>query len=415
MHIDLVDSCNLLCQTCYRGRRIIPNSPRTMPLDLFERIVKKAKTDNVQEIFLHNWTEPLLNPDLAAYVKIVKAHGFTCRISSNLALKNIPHLLDVFRANPNHFWVSLSGFTNEINQINHVNSDVDVIFRHLETLDRAAAGDAAIASVAIWIKFLDFKYNTHEYEPLRSYIQKNFKNLKIKCELVPATGDPRHPITEAQIPRSKGMPISGKISSQGCELQYTNLDINSRGEVELCCGRPGSAFPEEILGNYLEMDARAIKAKKITHPTCTEICEAPRDVLFDNLLFAYWVFLAADYARSQNVELNRVVRIRHLSEVFHDSLPGATIQSHSNRLTLAADAPLKWGMFIRVKLSGPVSVGSLLGSYKTSKTSPLLKFKACDRENLLAGIPAGAHDIVIPVGDEIAAIDAFVPYLPLNG
>lgn len=414
MHIDLVDSCNLSCQTCWRGRRIIPNSPHTMSLDLFERIVKKAKIDNVQEIFLHNWTEPLLNRDLASYVKIVKAHGFPCRISSNLALKNIPHLLDVMRARPNQLWVSLSGFTNEINQINHVNSDINVIFRHLETLDRAAAEDAAIASVFIWVKFLDFKYNTHEYEPMRDYIRENFKNLKIQCDLIPAVGDPRNPTTEAHVQRSNGMPISGKIAPKGCDLQYTNLDINSRGEVELCCGRPSSIFPEEILGNYLEMDARLIKVKKITHPVCTDICGVARNFPFDNLLYAYWVFLAADYARSQNVELNRVIRIRHLSEVFYGSLPGVTILSHSNRLTLDAVAPLKGGVFIRVKLSGPVSAGSLLGSYKTANKPYLLKFSPCDRENLLAFLPADAQDIVIPLLAEIGSIDAFIPNLPLN-
>ncbi len=275
MHIDLVDSCNLLCQTCWRGCRVIPNSPHTMPLDLFERIVKKAKTDNVKEIFLHNWTEPLLNPDLASYVKIVKEHGFPCRISSNLALKNIPHLLDVMRAQPDQFWVSLSGFTNEINQINHVNSDIDTIFRHLETLDRAAAEDAAIASVFIWVKFLDFKYNTHEYEPMRTYIRENFKNLKIQCDLIPATGDPRRPFSKLHCQRSDGMPISGKIDPQGCELQYTNLDVNSRGEVELCCTRPSSIFPEEILGNYLEMDARVIKVKKLHTPPALKYARPP--------------------------------------------------------------------------------------------------------------------------------------------
>ena len=62
--IDTIDVCHLECPTCIRGVRGMQNTPRKMPLEMFEQIVAKVKTERYGRIGLYNWTEPFLNRTL---------------------------------------------------------------------------------------------------------------------------------------------------------------------------------------------------------------------------------------------------------------------------------------------------------------------------------------------------------------
>ena len=66
--IDIVGTCNLRCPTCPVGNFPAADRPKGfMAPDLFERILAKIRVDAVvaePEVWLFNWGEPLLHPQL---------------------------------------------------------------------------------------------------------------------------------------------------------------------------------------------------------------------------------------------------------------------------------------------------------------------------------------------------------------
>nr|WP_148224026.1 hypothetical protein [Sediminispirochaeta smaragdinae] len=98
-----------------------------MEFSLFEKILLKAKQNGATSVELYNWTEPFLHPDIKKFVNEVKKYELPLFLSSNLSLRSIPQLIDTLHAGVDILYVSVSGFTNKVHQINHVGSDINVV------------------------------------------------------------------------------------------------------------------------------------------------------------------------------------------------------------------------------------------------------------------------------------------------
>jgi hypothetical protein len=119
LNIDIFGSCNLRCPSCPVGNMGQINPSGLMDLKLFERIAKKADQQHrVTGIGLFNWAEPMLHPQLPEFIRITKRHKTDCHISSNLNVMR--HHEEVLAANPDHFRISLSGFTQATYGTTHV-------------------------------------------------------------------------------------------------------------------------------------------------------------------------------------------------------------------------------------------------------------------------------------------------------
>src|SRR6185369_5284155 len=130
VHIDLIDRCNLQCPTCWRGTGAQVNTTATLPLDKFREIVAKVKDEGYPNVALINWTEPFLCRNLHEYVPIVNESGMECWLSSNLSLPPnvyIPTIISALESGVDILWISVSGFTQAVYEINHVGGRVDWI------------------------------------------------------------------------------------------------------------------------------------------------------------------------------------------------------------------------------------------------------------------------------------------------
>src|SRR5262245_18902673 len=83
--IDVAGACNLRCPSCPVGNTGTINPKGLVDADIFRRIIEKAARDyEVFQVSLFNWGEPLLYPQLPELVSIVRSHGLSCLVSSNL-------------------------------------------------------------------------------------------------------------------------------------------------------------------------------------------------------------------------------------------------------------------------------------------------------------------------------------------
>src|SRR5580704_4543982 len=237
-YVDTIDVCNLKCPTCIRGLRGMPNSGKKMTLEQFDRIVGKVASEGYKTVGLFDWTEPFLNQNLHEYISIVKRHDLWCIVSTNFSLRRIPGLEAALRSGIDHLIVSVSGFEQEVYEVNHVAGDIAYVKDNLRRASEIKARQAA--PVLIVLRFLKFSYNHDEEEKLKRFAS----GLGIEFEVIEGVGDPMHPEPIRSNEWVEGVLRSyrgerpydqpGKV----CPLIFGEIPMDYSGKVYLCCAYP---------------------------------------------------------------------------------------------------------------------------------------------------------------------------------
>jgi hypothetical protein len=250
------------------------NSASQMSLDQFTKIVEKLYREGHRQIGLYNWTEPFLNPNLDKYIKVVKSFDLYCHLSSHFSLRRIPHLEAVLLSGLDYFSVTVSGFDQEIYQINHVSGNIAYV---KDNLRRAAAIKASSGiHTQIAIRLLKFPYNEDQEPKMAAFA----KELGFEFEVPEGRGDPlgHNPVLTNEIVAQhmasynseRPFEEDGKV----CPLIFgAGAVINSRGVAHLCCAYPD--FPALAIGSYLDLPQEEILLRRYNHPICAG-CTLPR-------------------------------------------------------------------------------------------------------------------------------------------
>lgn len=276
--IDVVGTCNLRCPTCPVGNFSAADRPKGfIALALFERILDKIVSERVAErpeVWLFNWGEPLLHPELPALIGAVRRRGLPVHLSTNLNVDR--GLRELARANPDNLKISLSGFTPASYARTHARGDLRLVKANMHLLrywlDNAEAttrvwvghhlykgGEAEVAAVRALCDELGF-----EHHPIAAFYQP----LERLVDLLEGRGSP-DPIIDSLIePPQVYLPrIRAHRSEQhDCELRFNQTVINHDGSVALCC----SVYDKpNMLGlDFLATPHAALEAAKYGHPFC---------------------------------------------------------------------------------------------------------------------------------------------------
>lgn len=292
--IDVVGTCNLRCPTCPVGNFTAADRPvGFMAPELFERILDKIVAERVAaapEIWLFNWGEPLLHPQLPALVRAVKSRGLRVHLSSNLNVDR--GLKELARANPDDLKISLSGFTAEGYARTHARGSLRLVIANLHALRHWL--DEAKATTRVWVGHHLYKGGEAEIPAVRALcdelgfehhpIAAFYQPLERLFDLLEGTRPP-DAIHAALIepPAVYLKRIAAQRSERhDCELRFNQTVINHDGMVALCCNvydRPN------MLGmHFLDTPQAELEAAKYRHPTCRRcfdhgVAYVPRDAL----------------------------------------------------------------------------------------------------------------------------------------
>lgn len=276
--IDVVGTCNLRCPTCPVGNSPAAERPKGfMEPELFERVLDKIVAERVAdrpEVWLFNWGEPLLHPELPALITAVKRRGLRCHLSTNLNVER--SLREVVRAAPDDLKVSLSGFTPETYARTHVRGHLALVksnlYRLRHDLDRCGVAtrvwvghhlykgtESQVADVAALCRELGF-----EHHPMPAF----YMPLERLVDVLDGRRPP-DPTWELliQAPPVYLERIRGRRSEQhDCELRFNQTVINHDGSVALCC----CVYEREnMLGlSFLDTPHAELEAAKYRHPMC---------------------------------------------------------------------------------------------------------------------------------------------------
>jgi MoaA/NifB/PqqE/SkfB family radical SAM enzyme len=279
--IDIVGTCNLRCPSCPVGNLTDSDRPKGfMPLANFRRIVDKIVAESPvadPEIWLFNWGEPLLHPELPAMIGELDARGLASFLSTNLNIKK--GLEATVAAGPTRIKISMSGFSEATYATTHERGKLALLRENLHRLRELI--DRYGVDTRVWVGQHVYKNNLDEVEPVAELCRELgfehrpgaafFQPLEKLMALSEGETLPDdEPVLELLVEHPRDyLPriAAGKDRRFDCELRANQTVINHDGQVALCC----SVYePENMLGlDFLDTPREAIEAAKYRHPTCT--------------------------------------------------------------------------------------------------------------------------------------------------
>ena len=276
--IDVVGTCNLRCPTCPVGNFQAADRPKGfMPVSLFEQILDKIVAERVAprpEVWLFNWGEPLLHPELAALVTATRERGLSCQLSTNLNVHR--GLRELARAKPDALKISLSGFTPERYARTHARGNLRLVKANMHLLRYWL--DEERATTRVWVGHHIYKGAEAEVPAVKALcdelgfehhpIAAFYQPLERLVELLEGRGRPDPVLDELIEPPQVYLARNQATRSQrhDCELRFNQTAINHDGSVALCC----SVYDKpNMLGmDFLATPHAELEAAKYRHPFC---------------------------------------------------------------------------------------------------------------------------------------------------
>lgn len=267
--IEIIDGCNAKCVCCPRGIGLIPNTMKKMDISLYIKIIKKCVNYGVKGVALFNWGEPFLNNNISEYCKIAKGNGLYVCLSSNMSFKNIE--IENTLKFVDNLEISVSGFTQEIYEINHRGLNVEFVKNNIKTIERLLNENKI--NTLIKLKWFDYDYNKLEINYWNDFLDNN---TKISYLIVEGNCDPiknNKLIQQGIIPQDYFGKMYNKESNQyknDIPMTYCNyikkfcIDVN--GKLQLCCEKLYNN--NIIVGDFLQDDIYTMQEMKLKHKEC---------------------------------------------------------------------------------------------------------------------------------------------------
>lgn len=264
MTIDPSSICQLRCRGCMTGldnemRKRRWNDRVRGPLARLKHDVLESILDEFgDEMFychFYNWGEPLLNENVADYVRAAGERDIYTVIDSNLSLRCTDEMLeDLLLSGLDELGASIDGFSQETYQKYRAGGQFDLVLTNLKRL--VEIRDAHGLDTAIIWKFLIFSFNEHEVEAAAAFceahniyfVPRDAAFMKHYDDWMPTyrregKPNPYQLDRRAQLGSSDYvtpvglLPLApGKPSHRSCAWHYSYSVVNADGAVLPCCG-----------------------------------------------------------------------------------------------------------------------------------------------------------------------------------
>jgi radical SAM protein with 4Fe4S-binding SPASM domain len=287
LYIETTNRCNLACKTCpqFFG---MPEDPADLTLTTVERILDQAP--GVTRVVLHGIGEPLLNKEMPAIVRAVKARGAYALFNTNGLLLRGRLVEPLIASGLDEVRVSVDSATPEVYEAIR---GVDALARIFANLQSFRAIKERLGSetprVSLWITGM--KTNVHELPTLvrkaadigvgEVYLQRlvySERGIATADEALfrRADGAALDAVARAEaLAQELGVTLrgSGEASAlgsladndadlpyQACRRPWSLMYVTANGNVLPCCIAPFTSVPYDdiVLGNAFEQPIEEI-------------------------------------------------------------------------------------------------------------------------------------------------------------
>lgn len=157
--IDPCNYCNLRCPLCATGMNKLGRNQSMMSLQCFKSWFE-PHMPYLFEVYLHNWGESLLNPDLFSMIAHAQSKNVGTNLSSNLNIARSEHLDAMIDSGLEYLVVSLDGVDQKSYSPYRVRGDFERVVDNIAELLRRRQARGSKGPVVEW-QYIVMKHNQH--------------------------------------------------------------------------------------------------------------------------------------------------------------------------------------------------------------------------------------------------------------
>lgn len=281
--VDISNACNLHCPLCARGQRKVAQRENRMSLANYVSLVEPLK-EHLLLVFLYNWGEPLLNPQIYEIIRWTSQANIATFVSSNL---NFP--LDAERlvgSGLDHLAISADGITQEVYARYRIGGRLELVLHNLEQLVAARRRLHTRRPYLEW-QCLVNRYNEHQLGQIRRTVlslgadEVRFTNMNLYSADDPCQA------SQQWLPRNRAYrrfaPTDRKRLRRAvrpCFWLWRAMVVNPDGGVVPCClfdtSEWGNALengPVEVWNNHVYQEARQRFRSRANPSRLSLICD----------------------------------------------------------------------------------------------------------------------------------------------
>jgi pyruvate-formate lyase-activating enzyme len=292
--VEVSGFCNLRCPSCPNGNSAREEATATgyMSVELFAALLEKIQAESPgreTQLYLFNWGEPFLHPELPRLVEMARERGLPAHLSSNLAAPK--NLRDVIKARPGSLHISLSGYFPQTYGRTHAPGDVWLVKSNIYRL-RSCLDSLGLD---LPVSFFYHKYRHNLGEDLRKMaelaaevrfpLQALWANFFPVEKLLAYYAGEVSPADRGVLDlmvlhphdfRAVSLRHRGEFPDCNLRAQQMCLDVN--GAVSLCCA--SYARKHYLSGSFLDQTHQVLQAQKYQHPLCGQCREQGCDITY---------------------------------------------------------------------------------------------------------------------------------------
>jgi radical SAM protein with 4Fe4S-binding SPASM domain len=282
--MDPSNICNLHCPLCPTGQGRSDRSKGKMSFNNFKRTIDELGR-YLYRIDLHNWGEPLLNPDLFKMIAYAHVHGIEVRVSSNLNAIDQTKAEKLVKSGLDVLIVSLDGVSQETYSKYRVGGSFEKVTNGIKTIITIRNELGVSKPLIVW-QFLVMKHNEHEISKAKVYSEQLAVNKldlwAIRCDMGREIfWDDKTKIerTADWLPKNENFLMydlathKRKIKPRTCNFLWVQAAINWNGSVSPCCALYeekydfGNAFSDGFMqvwnNNKYRQARKVVRTKKL--------------------------------------------------------------------------------------------------------------------------------------------------------
>jgi len=242
LFLEVNNICNLHCPFCLTGKGKTADRPRrNMTLDEMRRSID-AVADYLYMIQLYNWGEPLLNPDLPAFIRYAHRCRIFTMVSSNMHFPKPDTAAAMVNSGLDYFIAAIDGFSPESYVKYRRGGNFERAIGNLEALLEAREKAGGTRPLVEW-QYVVFRHNQDEVEAAEAFANK--VGVDYFHPIPGYIEDPEWITTRPEFKVELGRPES----VADCARPWTHLNIRADGGVAACCYE---FYKKDDFGNIFE-------------------------------------------------------------------------------------------------------------------------------------------------------------------
>ncbi len=171
IHFDVANICVLHCPLCNTGRGDKGQTKGVMKFTDFKKVFDWIK-DRVFFVWLYNWGEPLLCPDLFKIVDYCHKNRVGVKLHSNFNYYNEEILINLVKYKVDYLSLSIDGFSQEKYQFYRRGGDIQKALKGIKTIQKYKKKYHCRYPILVW-QYLINRQNQDEVALAKSFAKRN--------------------------------------------------------------------------------------------------------------------------------------------------------------------------------------------------------------------------------------------------